>query len=150
MGDSPHIVIRMISNPAYTSVVRAAVQNMAGKMGLDNEATGHVVLAVDEAITNVIRHGYRGQTDRPIWLKLTPLHDRDRIGLEVVIEDESDGVDLSRIKGRPLEEIRPGGLGVHIIQKMMDHVEYSHCEKAKGLKLRMCKWRSRTAPPPSS
>lgn len=146
MGDSPDIVIRMTSNPAYTAVVRAAVQSMAQKLGLDNESNGHIVLAVDEAITNVIRHGYQGQPDRPIWVKLRPVRDQQRSGLEVVIEDETDGIDLGGIKGRPLEEIRPGGLGVHIIQKMMDEVEYTHCHGTKGLRLRMRKWRQAIQP----
>ena len=34
-------------------------------------------------------------------------------------------IDPSRIASRPLDEIRPGGLGVHLIRSTMDVVEYN-------------------------
>ncbi len=150
MIDRPHIEIQVTSQPIYVGVVRAAVQTMAGKLGFSNEQSGHIILAVDEALTNVIRHGYHGKNDQPIWIKLTPIHGIDRAGLEIVIEDQSQGVDISKIKGRPLDEIRPGGLGVHIIQQMMDDVTYSQRTDTEGLRLRMCKYiQAQDAPTPA-
>ena len=140
MTDKSHLVIRMISQPMYVGVVRAAIQTMAHKLGMSNEQSGHVILAVDEALTNVIRHGYHGSEDRPIWIKINRIDSNGCAGLEIVIEDESKGVDISQIKGRPLDEIRPGGLGVHIIKQMMDDVVYSQRTDGEGLRLRMCKY----------
>src|SRR4051812_20580693 len=107
MPIEPHIEIRLLSQPRYLSVARAAVEAAAVKMGLPHEAS-RITLAVDEALTNVIRHGYGGREDRPIWVKLAPLTVGGRAGMEVLIEDESAPIDLKRIEGRPLDEIRPG------------------------------------------
>ena len=141
MTDHFPIVIQIVSQPMYIAVVRSAVQTLAQKLGMSNEHSGHVILAIDEALTNVIRHGYGGRNDQPIWIRLKPLQiDDDKHGIEIVIDDESQGVDLDQIKGRPLDEIRPGGLGVHIIRQMMDKVSYTHREEVEGLRLRICKY----------
>src|SRR5687768_7458336 len=119
MPEPADISIRLLSQPRYLSVARAAVETAALRMGLDEDQAGKVTLAVDEAIANVIRHGYKGEHDRPIWVRMTPVT-RDGVpGMEIIIEDECTGVDLKKIKGRALEEVRPGGLGVHIITGVM-------------------------------
>lgn len=137
----PHapIEIRVVSHPRYLAVVRAAVEAAACKLGFPSDDTAKVTLAVEEAMSNVIRHGYRGRHDGPIWVKLSPVVRGDASGVEVVIEDECEGVDLEKIRGRPLDEIRPGGLGVHIIKGVMDEAEYGHRSGRRGIRLRMVK-----------
>lgn len=134
----PHITIRIHSHPRYLCVLRSAVETAAKEYGLDQQISGRVVLAVDEAVANVIRHGYHGQTDKPIWVNLAPIK-ADGGGIEVVIEDECRGVDLSRIRGRDLKDVKPGGLGVHILREIMDEVEYRHRESHEGVRLTMRK-----------
>lgn len=150
MTDPSHVEIRILSQHHYVGVARAAVQALAAKLGFSEEHIGHIILAVDEALTNVIRHGYHGRNDRPIWLRMNPINGGDLFGLEIVIEDEAPSVDLAKIKGRPLDEIRPGGLGVHIITKMMDEVEYARRPDAQGLRLRMRKYCTLRPEPPKT
>ena len=45
---------------------------------------------------------------------------RDGSTIQFVIEDRARQVPLDRIKGRPLDDIRPGGLGIHLIREVMD------------------------------
>jgi anti-sigma regulatory factor (Ser/Thr protein kinase) len=136
----PDISMQISSQPRYLGVVRAAVETAAKKMGLSDDEAAKITLAVDEAIANVIRHGYGGQTDQPIWLKMSPKSRDGRDGIEIVVEDRCLGVDLSRIKSRSLDEIRPGGLGVHIITGVMDEVEYQSRDDGEGVRLRMVKY----------
>jgi len=136
---TPHIKIRIQSQPRYACVVRSAVETATRLFGLCERDCGRVMLCVDEAVTNVIRHGYKGKTDRPIHVSLYPIEQDGKEGIQIVIEDECEGVDLSTIKSRPLEEIRPGGLGVHIIQDIMNSVQYSHRKDGRGVRLEMTK-----------
>lgn len=53
--------------------------------------------------------------------------------LRIVLEDEAEQVDPATIKSRDLEEVRPGGLGVHIIKSVMDEVKYERREGVGGL-----------------
>ncbi len=159
--DGPHVRIQMLSNPLYLSGAREMVASIARRLGFPEHHCSQIALAVDEALCNVIRHGYERQADRPIWLSvwpldpaqpaaqalacgctvaraLTPAH--DAAGIRIVIEDEAKQVDPSTIKSRNLDEIRPGGLGVHIIREVMDEVVYE-LRGPTGMRLTMIKRR---------
>jgi serine/threonine-protein kinase RsbW len=140
MSTSTAIAIRLLSEPRYLRVVRPAVERAAAVFGLDAEAAAQVVLAVEEALTNVIRHGYHNRADGPIDLALRPLAGADGAGIEVVIEDESEHFAPEQVRGRPLGELRPGGLGVHIIRAAMDEVDYQCRTDRPGMRLRMARF----------
>src|SRR4029434_8191323 len=97
------------------------VASVSRRLGFSEEACGQIALAVDEALCNVIRHGYERRKDGPIWVSLWPMDSNGGgPGGRIVIEDEAKQIDPEEIKGRDLDEIRPGGLGVHIIRQVMD------------------------------
>jgi anti-sigma regulatory factor (Ser/Thr protein kinase) len=81
--------------------------------------TEPIVLAVDEACTNIIRHALGGES-QPVRMEC----DYSSKNLRIVLRDYGMPCDPSLIKGRDLENVRPGGLGVHIIQSVFDYVEY--------------------------
>lgn len=123
----PDVVLRLVSDVRYLAGARELVSGVARRMGFSHDSSSHLALAVDEALCNVIRHGYRQQPNKPIWVKIWPLED-DGIhgpGVRIVIEDEAEQVDPDKIQGRDLDDIRPGGLGVHIIRQVVDQAEYA-------------------------
>ncbi len=126
------------SFPGYLSVVRAAVEKMCEQVGFDADATGSVVLSVDEALTNIIKHAYKGATDQPIEIEITPLSSGSTEGMQIRIRDYGKRVDPAEIRSRDLEDIRPGGLGVHIMNECMDSVEFAQPE-GEGTLLTMVK-----------
>lgn len=133
------VILRIISHPRYLGVVRAMVESFGVKAGLSSDDAAKVTLAVDEAMANVIRHGYQGETGHPIWLKMTPAKHNDANAVMIVVEDECRGVDVNRIKPKPLDPNRPGGLGVTIIKEIMDEVEYRTRPDGSGICLTMYK-----------
>lgn len=132
----PDVLLRLTSHPRYLSGARELVTATARRLGFDETVGCQIALAVDEALANVIRHGYGSQPDRPIWVSIWPLGSSvdDAAGMRIMIEDEAAQVEPDQIKGRDLEDIRPGGLGVHIIRKVMDHACY---EKREGGGMRL-------------
>lgn len=148
MSDRPHIRLEMVSNPVYLSGARELVSAVARRLGFSEESCGQIALAVDEALCNIIRHGYDRRPDGTIWLNLWPLDGTGSgggtgsapgaKGVRIVIEDEAKQVDPSIIKSRNLDEIRPGGLGVHIIREVMDEATYEQREGA-GMRLTLVK-----------
>lgn len=143
------IELRILSQPCYLCVARAAVSALLERLGYDEADTGKVILAIDEALANVIRHGYDNRPDGPIWLRFNPtVSNGDRAGFIMVIEDEAKQVDPAAIKSRDLEDIRPGGLGVHIIHQVMDEVEYAP-RREGGMRLTMTKHPSPLNHPPT-
>lgn len=120
----PHIRLELRSNPIYLSGAREMVSAVAKRLGFADLECSKIALAVDEALCNVIRHGYDRADDRPIWISLWPVEGDRRGGLRVVIEDEARQVAPECMRGRELDDIKPGGLGVHIMREVMDEVEF--------------------------
>lgn len=135
MSDKPHVQVQMLSNPVYLGGARELITGIARSMGFGAVPSSQVALAVDEALCNIIRHGYDRRADAPIWISIWPT---PQGGLKIVLEDEAKQVDPEVIKGRELEDIRPGGLGVHIIKEVMSEVRYEKRE-GKGMRLTLVK-----------
>lgn len=119
----PEIQIQILSRPELLAPVRSMVNALAQQAGLDDISACHLVLAMDEALTNVIRHGYAGSPDGRIWIRLAQLPDGP--GLRVEIADRARTVDPDQLRSRDLDEIRPGGLGMHLIRSLVDRFEHA-------------------------
>ncbi len=122
---SVSIEINITSDPKMLSVLRGAIAPICKLGGFDIDSCTKIVLAVDEAVSNIMRHAYSGSDDKPISARfnLTPTK------MEIVLHDFGKSVDPSKIKSRALDEVRPGGLGVHIMKTVMDKVVYKNGTK---------------------
>ena len=133
-----HLRLEMLSQPRYLSGARELVAAVAKRLGFSERACGQIALAIDEALCNVMCHGYGRDPKGVIWLSIEPLGghapDNGATGIKVVIEDEAKQIDPEKIKSRDLDDIRPGGLGVHIIHEVMDSVCFEKRER-KGMRL---------------
>ena len=108
------------SDPQILCVVRSAVERFAALAGFSEDDCRSITLALDEAMTNIIRHAYGNRHDQAIELRCRV----NQESVEFVLLDRGESVPPEKIRGRPLEEVRPGGLGTHIIAHIMDQVSY--------------------------
>lgn len=146
MPPRPSIRVELLSNPLFLSSVRELVAGVAKRLGFSEANCSHLALAVDEALCNVMRHGYDKRTDGTIWVSLWPRDlGNDCLELTLTIEDEAKQVDPNSIKGRDLLDIRPGGLGVHIIREVMDEARYERRD-GPGMRLTLVKRQPSAAP----
>ena len=123
MADTPRrmqIKFSVPSDPRYLCVVRGAIGNLAGVIGWDESECRAITLAVDEALTNVMRHAYHNRNDGLIELECRESGD----GLEIILVDSGDAPDRSKICASEMGCSQPGGLGTHIIKQVMDKVSY--------------------------
>lgn len=116
------------SDTCQLAAVRHAARQFLGKCGFEECAAELLVLAIDEACTNIIRYAYDHES-KPVRLEMERLSDRIRL----VLRDYGRSCDPRHIRSRALEDVRPGGVGVHIIRQAFDHVNYEPC--ARGTKL---------------
>jgi serine/threonine-protein kinase RsbW len=79
-----------------------------------------MVLGVDEACTNIIRHAYHLRDDQPIALSLEVKSDCVCMRLR----DYGRQSPPEKMRGRSHELIKPGGLGLHLIRNAFDKVDY--------------------------
>ncbi|MBI5075427.1 MAG: ATP-binding protein [Nitrospirae bacterium] len=128
------VTIKVQSHPRYLSLIRDVTTRFCMTCGLDEDLTGRIKLAVDEACSNVIKYAYRGDTSRGIVVKYA----FSRKKISIIIEDSGEKADTEKIRGRDLDDVRPGGLGMHFIRRVFDLVEFDP-KKAKGNRLLLMK-----------
>jgi serine/threonine-protein kinase RsbW len=135
-------MLALYSNPRLLSAVRGAVERLTETLGFTAVQCRSITRAVDEAVTNIVRHSYGNRLDKPIvmYFRSTQRRHEGEVqhGLEILVCDRGPEVDASKLKGRPLEEIRPGGLGMHLIHQAMDTVEFTR--KGPTNRLRLVKY----------
>ena len=131
--------LELRSDPDMLCAVRGALTQLAEKLGFGEGDCRAIVLAVDEALTNIIRHAYKGSREEPIdatMRRITVEHGGvQREALEILLEDSGVAVNPEELCGRSLEEVRPGGLGLHFIRQSMDRVEFRHSNGRNQLRL---------------
>jgi serine/threonine-protein kinase RsbW len=131
--------LELKSNPEILSVVRSAVTCLAANLGFSETDSRALTRAVDEALANVIRHAYGDRPGQPIELRCRRINERssEKRGpaIEIVLVDRGISVTRKKFCGRPLDEIRPGGLGMHFIQNGVDVVQYSRRLRKNRLRL---------------
>ena len=115
--------------------VRAKVRDTARLCGFGADAVHDIVLAVDEACQNVIRHAYGGSAEGEIVLEMYRAGD----DLVVLLRDFAEPTDVATVKPRDLDDVRPGGLGTHFMAEVMDRAEFLPPPEGGGNLLRMVK-----------
>ncbi len=100
------------------------VTHYANQAGLTEAEVYAVQLAVDEAATNIIEHGYGQECPNRIDVTCEILEN----GLKVMIYDDAEPFDPASVPDPEinvsLEDIKPRGLGIFFMRKMMDDVKY--------------------------
>jgi serine/threonine-protein kinase RsbW len=131
--------LELISNPSLLCAVRGAVERLTESFGFSATDCRAVTRAVDEVLTNIIRHTYGGRADQPIEVLFRSVQRQadpeSAVGLEIVLSDRGPAINPEQMRLRALGEVRPGGLGLHFIQQSMDIVEYNRANGSNRLRL---------------
>jgi anti-sigma regulatory factor (Ser/Thr protein kinase) len=107
------------------SGIHGFVRDFFAREGLDDDHLFAVDLAVEEIFTNMVKYGDGGDRDIDIDLDRQENHliirltDHDVSPFDPTAADEVD-------TDQPLEERRIGGLGIHLVRKFMDEIDYAY------------------------
>ena len=136
---NPNFRLTFPANPNWFKAIRTLVLTATKHMGFSEHEASQVSLAIDEALCNIYRHGYQGNqlgsVDFSFESQTSP-----EVEVRMTIIDKGEQVPLEQIQSRELNEVRPGGLGVHLIKTIMDEATWSHAEH--GMKLEVVKRKS--------
>ncbi len=114
----------VLSRTDSLSEMREFIAALARESGFPDDEVANIVLAVDEACTNIIKHAYQYAPDKEIRVTVS----RSSKAFEIRIEDDGRSFDPSAVHAPDLKEhlthFRRGGLGVYLMKKLMDDVEY--------------------------
>jgi anti-sigma regulatory factor (Ser/Thr protein kinase) len=131
---SKPIHMRIVSHPKNLKRVRGVIKDITSKTCLSKEDSGSIILAVDEACSNIIKHGYKNDFTQKIDLNVK----LETNLLTISIMDKGIHFEINSFQARDIDKIKPGGLGIYIIHQVMDIVEYSRTSEGFN-KIKMVK-----------
>lgn len=123
------------SHPRLLHILRGVVRCRALLAGFTEADVDSMTVAISEAAANVIRHAYKDSRDGKLALEIRNHADR----MEFILEDSAPKIQPEAIRSRPLDEIRPGGLGTFFMKTFMDKCTFDE-HFAKGNRLIMVKY----------
>lgn len=129
-----------LSVPGTLQGVRLAIQtfeHFSRAHGLSDGAAWRFPLALDEILSNIVRHGLAG---RPASIDLTFSVDTDYVTVEIVDQAEAFNPLLAPPPdtSSSLRDRKPGGLGIALVRKLMDDTSYERRDERNYFTMR---WR---------
>lgn len=111
--------LEFASHPGNLCLVRNHVRQFVTEVGFTEQQIDLLVLGVDEACTNVIRHVYQHEETHLMAL----VCERFETGVRFRLRDYGKAAGAPE-PSRPIEVVQPGGLGLHLIRTAFDTVDY--------------------------
>ncbi|TCK18978.1 serine/threonine-protein kinase RsbW [Thiogranum longum] len=122
------VTVSFCSRASRLRLLRSVMRDTADLAGLDESQTEAMVLAVNEACMNIIQHAYGMNPDGQIDVSV--LQEQDALVMRV--RDYADAIDVEQVRSRELDDIRPGGLGVYLINSLMDECGFLEPPRGGG------------------
>ena len=113
--------IEFASHPANLCLVRDFVRQFLKALAFTDTEKDLIILGLDEACTNVIRYAYHHQPNQLICLVCEQIE----AGIRFRLRDYGAQAAPEKLQGRPLDLVQPGGLGIHLIKRAFDQVDYN-------------------------
>jgi serine/threonine-protein kinase RsbW len=121
-----HDMLVVTNDTRYLIIVRDFVQRMIRQSALDAAEENKIILAVDEAISNIIEHGYGPDREGSIEIEV----EADARAFKIVIRDEGrefDPGDKAEVDlNKHISAGKKKGLGIFLMRRIMDEVRYSY------------------------
>lgn len=122
-----YVEMKIPAKSEYVGVVRLTISGIASRMGFSFDDIEDLKIAVSEACTNAVQHAYKEGEDGEILIGCGVYKDR----LELMIADHGHSCNFDEVrlglgpyhKDQQVEFMREGGLGIYLIETLMDRVE---------------------------
>ena len=108
--------------------LRKNTENALKERGIDEESCANLVLMVDEWVTNIVEHAYKnGKGELELYV------DVSNSLASICIRDRGPEFDITSYKAVNVKDLcapdsKPGGLGIELIRRLADKLEYSRSE----------------------
>jgi anti-sigma regulatory factor (Ser/Thr protein kinase) len=119
------IVVQTPGDISYLHRIRDFIAGIATEVGIDQQDIDNIELAVDEACTNVIEHGYAPDDFNK---EITVRMEINTSKLVLTVIDHAKPFDILQYRPRDIKELKKegkdGGLGIRLIKRIMDTIDY--------------------------
>ncbi|MCE4050695.1 MULTISPECIES: anti-sigma B factor RsbW [Bacillaceae] len=127
-----YIEMKIPSKPEYVGIIRLTLSGIASRMGFNYDEIEDLKIATSEACTNAVQHAYKNKESGEVLIGFRLYNDR----LEVIVADNGKSFDFDSTtkdigpydQDESIEFLREGGLGLYLIETLMDEVKIHHNE----------------------
>ena len=123
-SNSPHIEKKFRKEFESLKDIFEVVSEFSASNKLSESQAFSIKFSIEEVFTNMVKYNPGGSE---VTISLSREGDAVRIGF---VDEEKEPFDITKKEDvdptLPIENRKPGGLGIFLIKKIMDHVEYSH------------------------
>ncbi len=130
------MVFKAVADLGQLSKIREFVTESATALGVDPAVFDDLRLAVDEAVTNVLTHGYEGSGEIELDVGA------DGSDLIIRLRDQAPPFDSTLAKSTesdpPEVKEKPGGFGLFLIERAMDKLIHRKLENGNDLTMIKC------------
>ncbi|HEX7065521.1 MAG TPA: anti-sigma B factor RsbW [Bacillales bacterium] len=128
-GTSDFTEMTVPAKPEYVGIVRLTASGVANRVGFSYDEIEDIKVAVSEACTNAVDHAYKNQEEGKVTIGFGVYEDR----LEIMVVDRGKSFDFETVRNNVgpfegdvfVEQLNEGGLGLFLIETLMDKVEIS-------------------------
>lgn len=125
------VTLQVPATAEYVDLVRVTLYGIAAKMGFSYEDIEDMKVAVSEACNNAVLHAYNhafatSSAEQRMQIEFV----KSPHALSIVVQDNghntnavAEAPQISPLLGRSIDEINSGGLGLYLMQALMDQVE---------------------------
>ncbi len=118
--------ILLASSTKNLSLLRKFIESKAVDFGFDESAINQIILSVDEACTNIIKHAHHYNENEQIEIET----EADNSEFKIILRYKGRGFDPNDLHNPDMKDYfnkyKVGGLGVPIMKKFMNKIEYVH------------------------
>lgn len=114
------------------AMVRDFIRNVGQQVGFEDSDITKLIMAVDEACTNIVEHAYGHDTTKEVTIKV--IYDDEQVNIKLI--DSGQEFDPTSVEPKSLEELvrkrKTGGLGIRLINSLVDEVRYEFSDLHKN------------------
>ena len=126
---------KITADSEHFSKFRPELRQLLEAASLDQKKIDQVLLSVQEALTNILRHCYHGEAKE---ISLLFIDDAEKI--TITLEDCGEKFDPTKRPDPKIPREEPGGLGIYFIKQSMDKVIYDETCKT-GNRIHLIKYK---------
>jgi serine/threonine-protein kinase RsbW len=134
--DNPQNRLELDSRLSELSRVQPWIESLANRHGFEEEALFAIQLCIEEALANVVLHGYLGEPGHPIAIQASvsagilsfTIDDNAPPFSPVAVPSQSDGTNRDT-----LESIQPGGNGIRLLSRFAGSLAYERLSGSNRL-----------------
>ena len=142
MTANGHRIVRLEFTSAFEMLdfVQVVSDHVSHSIGMDDDASHWISVAIRESVINAIKHGNRNDSSKRVFVEFETRSQTEVQELTIRVRDQGEGFDPETIADplAPENLLKSSGRGIFLIRNFMDDVELRRAPEG-GMEIRMLK-----------